>query len=245
MGGLNEDMHCMHLNYTIIQQANLQPKLHIESVLQSRGYEYLWIQNAELNIWKIVYVDMLVVVGAQLAILNNTLFILIQQGKILKSGRIDLDSTRWLPPKVGNREVISLESRTAFNLTRTVLPQNRVMTGLGLMKETIGRISFIGLKIHSLIYNSGYGELILPNALVSERPKVTHRQSTSHATTSTLLYLPPEDYVELTVSDGMDGGRRTIPHIDMRNVNTSTPLAGAGLYWKEGGVLGGYSPTPR
>ncbi|KAJ8674558.1 hypothetical protein QAD02_005820 [Eretmocerus hayati] len=191
----------------------------------------------------------MVVVGARLAISNDTLFLEVQQGRVSKSGTIYTNDTKWLTPTIGHREKISLETRVAFNLTRVALPQGRVLTGLGLVQRMVDRTSVIGIRVSSQVYNSALGELLSTTAAalnksVSDQSESEHKngKSSSHVTQSPPLHSGLGTYVELTVSDGLDGGRSSIPYIDTQKVipNPLTPLAGAGLYWKEGGISGGF-----
>ncbi|KAJ8674561.1 hypothetical protein QAD02_005823 [Eretmocerus hayati] len=210
-----------------------------------RELYYLSVEIAESK-WR----NGSVIVGARLQIVNNTLIVQIKQGKLSHSGGIIPNSTHWLPPKIGRTEEIPLEQITAFDLTNVLLPKGRVMTGLGLWKESVGLTSRIRLMILSHVGISALGHFVslsvpifnVSGPAISEIEFSNRRSPTAVRRTNPSVFRRRNKFVRLTVSNGKDGGQSTIPFIDPRDVipNPLTALAGAGLYWRGGENLGGF-----
>ncbi|KAJ8676143.1 hypothetical protein QAD02_011929 [Eretmocerus hayati] len=179
----------------------------------------------------------MVVTGVKFEVVNDTLFILIQQGKLLPNGRIDSRTTQWLPPKVGAKEEISVAEMNSFDLTRVMVPYTDVITGIGLTKRSINSRHRIRLIVSSHVYDFKKGVLKGPgDSFLSKRAstEVARAEIISCSDANSKCFIR-DKFVGLTVSGGDGGGRRTLPLIDLRKLvpDILTPLTGVGLYLRK------------
>ncbi|KAJ8674563.1 hypothetical protein QAD02_005825, partial [Eretmocerus hayati] len=228
-----------------------QPPIPVKKICKpcqcvcQRELYYLSVEIAESK-WQ----DGSVIVGARLQIVNKTLIVQIKQGKLSHSGGIIPNSTHWLPPKIGRKEEIPLEQITAFDLTNVLLPKGRVMTGLGLWRESVNLATRIRLVVLSHAGSSALGHFVslsvpifnVSGPGISEIELSNRRSPTAVRRNNPSALRIRNKFVKLTVSKGKDGGQSTIPFIDPRDVipNPLTALAGAGLYWRGGENSGGF-----
>ncbi|KAJ8676145.1 hypothetical protein QAD02_011931 [Eretmocerus hayati] len=179
-----------------------------------------------------------VITGAKLEIIDNTIVISIQQGRLLPNGVIE-NKTEWLSPNVTTRERISLDELSPIDLTRVKIPHTDVMTGLKLTKVRVGtdsakpqyRIRLTALA-HPYNFKEGFvGGLAIEYTADVGRSRV-HQDDVISLFGRSPDSVIRDEYVDFIVSDGDDGGRRTLPLIDSREVvsDVLTPLSGAGLY---------------
>ncbi|KAJ8673885.1 hypothetical protein QAD02_005147 [Eretmocerus hayati] len=205
----------------------------------SKSYYY----STELSIANTA--NNMVVTGAKLEIINNTLVIVQQHGRLCPNGIICPNTTSWLSPKLVQKEKISLEEMNIVDLTRIVLGKDQVITGLSFQKgfgdPSIGHR--IRLKVNANVFDFESGTLRDEQGLYfseSGASEVEPAEVISSSRQSSNIIIR-DKFVKFTVSGGKTGGRITLPLIDARNVEPDppTPLSGAGLYLrrKEDGSL--------
>ncbi|KAJ8667292.1 hypothetical protein QAD02_008954 [Eretmocerus hayati] len=197
--------------------------------------------------------DGMVITGAKLVLENNTLSVDIQEGELLLDGTIRDNSTRWWtrPNSWGwTKEKISWTDLRTVELSKTTLKPDAVVTGLGFNIIRNGSENFIRLEVYSS-----------PNSFEpSGLSKVQKLHPVDTHPTKELILVDPEvptrkiglesevtrvrdRKVKFTTTNGKDGGRSTVPFINVQEVtpNLLTPLSGAGLYFfKEHENSGGF-----
>ncbi|KAJ8673455.1 hypothetical protein QAD02_004717 [Eretmocerus hayati] len=200
----------------------------------------------------------MVVVGAKLEVIENTLVINIKQGKLLPGGAIDPNSSSWLPVKINpmRRERLSTKEYPfvhSIDLTRAVSRKSGcVLTELGLIKTKLDNEYNwrIGLTAAFHSYNFKEGKLEgvggCTSVAVSQSPEVEMKLVNPVVPTA-LENDPPthiirDKFVKFTTSNGVDGGRSMVPFIDGQEVEPCvlTPLSGAGLLFRGPEGSGGY-----
>ncbi|KAJ8667348.1 hypothetical protein QAD02_009010 [Eretmocerus hayati] len=200
-----------------------------------------------------------VVTGARLEIINNTLIVRIQEGKLMSTGKIDRNSVHWLPANITNRKLLGQIPQEKISLTRIqLLRQGEILTGLGFAdrKESSSE-SYIFLQAQSNKFDFWNGTVDLgssqkhnassagiTNQLQLTDKDIPTRKSNDIHQNSSSTYIKRNQSVRLTVSEINDGEQRTIPFIDGRDVYSAPPMpiSGTGLYFRgketDGGFIG-------
>ncbi|KAJ8673878.1 hypothetical protein QAD02_005140 [Eretmocerus hayati] len=181
------------------------------------------------------FANNMVVVGAKLELIDDTLFIRVLQGRLLPNGEIDPDETNWLSPVYGDREEISIDGVDTIDLTQARADFDEVITGLGFTTTYAGPESSdprMALQIFSHKYDSKNGRLnhVISGHKTSFAAKVEIHLEKLGPTVEQIIW---NRFVRFTVSDGeIDGGRTTLPFISSKKVvpYTLSPLMSVRLY---------------
>lgn len=101
-----------------------------------------------------------VVTGARLKVESNTIYIQIEEGKLLANGSIDRNTVAWQPERIDHltsRKIpISWDAMREIDLTAKIMPTNHVITGFQFHNISSTRIS---LALYSSHFDFRTGEL--------------------------------------------------------------------------------------